>query len=346
MFRTTVLSVISGLMLTTAASPCGFHNYAPQPSLTDRLLESEDIVLARSTPEALFEFAAIKPLEGARGHIEIPFLVDTPTRHIFAADPAASVLFARDDSYGPWRRLALVDDTMAPVLANIMAQLPAWEAGDYLDRFKYFATLVGHEDLRIHKLALLELDQADYATLRRLEIDIDPARLLERINAPDVDGFNTIRILLLGLSAPEDIQQYLESAVDRRISSESKYLGAYATALIEIAGPQAVSDLTRQYLVDPSHSLLTRESLVEAIALHGQNENQAMDAIIAEAIEGALWVSPDLAGPVARQFGVRGDWSHQTPLQYLQDEGLVYIVSDQLDVSDYIKYAGQEKAKP
>lgn len=346
MFRTAILSVLSGLMFATTASPCGFHNYVPQPSLTDRLLGSEDIVLARSTPEALFEFASIKPLEGALGQIEIPYLVDSPTRRKFAADPTATVLFARDDAYGPWRRLALVDTTIAPVLAEIMTRLPAWEAGDYLDRFKYFATLVGHDDLRLHKLALLELDQADYPTLRGLDLDIIPSQLLARIDAPDVADLKAIRILLLGLSGSDEIRKYLESAVKESITSESQYLGAYATALIELEGPKAVRDITSGYLVNTSLSLLTRESLVEAIALHGQNGEEEMEATIPEAIGSALWVAPDLAGSVARQFGVRSDWSHLSSLQSLQNEGLVYLAADDLDVSDYLKFALQAKAKP
>lgn len=346
MIKLATFSVLTSFMIATAASPCGFHNYAPQPSLTDKLLGSNDIILARSTPDAPFKFVALTTLEGAQGDIDIPFLVDTITRKKFELNANATVLFARDDNYGPWQRLAFVDASMSPILTAIMERLPKWEMGDYLDRFEYFATLVGHEDERIHKLALLELDQADYSTLRDLQLEVDPTRLIAQLNSPYESQFKAIRILLLGLSGAEEARQYLEMNLEKSVGNEDQYLGAYSTALIELVGPEAVEEITSRYLADHRVSRLSHESLVEAIALHGQTGEVAMADTIASAIENALWIDPSLAGAVARQFGFRNDWSHYASLRNLQIDGSIFVQADQRDVADYLRFAKHAETKP
>ena len=97
----TVLSffLVGGLVLPSLGSACGFHNYAPQPTLVDRLLGSDEIVLARSAPNNPFKFKAYQALEGGLGSSEIPFLVDSITRRRFAMDANTAVLFARAGAY-------------------------------------------------------------------------------------------------------------------------------------------------------------------------------------------------------------------------------------------------------
>ena len=346
MFRNALASLFVGLTAATAASPCGFHNYAPQPTLIDQLLGSDDIVLARPAPNNPFRFEAFEALEGNLASSEIPFLVDSTTRRRLALDANASVLFARDGAYGPWQRLAFVDAAMAPVLETVMTRLPAWELGERVERFSYFATLVGHPDDRIHKLALRELDQADYSILRDLQIDIDPSRLLVRINDPYEFEFKAIRILLLGLSGKGQLRDRLEKGLEGSLMTESLYLGAFATAFMELVGPEAVTIIASKHLINRDLPPLTRELLVEAIALHGQTGDAAMETAITEAIESALWVDPGLAGTVARRFGARSDWSFQPALRALIEDGTVHLAADKQDITQYLTVSHQYGEQP
>ncbi len=339
MFRISASTLFLCLFMVTSATPCGFHNYTPQPTLVDRLLASDEIVLARAAPDNPFRFEAIQALEGDLASADIPQLVDSATRRRLAVDANASVLFSREDTYGPWQRLAFVDADMAPVLGTVMARLPSWEIGEDDDRFSYFATLVEHSDTRIHRLALRELDLADYSLLRDLELEVEPSRLLARLNDPIEAEFRPIRILLLGLSGDDQQRDLLKKGVESSVRSESLFIGAYATALIELAGPEAVTNLASSYLTDQNLSLFTRELLLEAVALHGQTGDPAMDEAIAVSIETALWVDPGLAGAVARRFGSRSDWMHHAALEALLLEGAVLASSDQQDVTQYLTLA-------
>jgi len=347
MYRTTLSFVLAiGLVVPTSVIPCGFHNYAPQPTLVDRLLGSDEIVLARSAPNNPFRFEAYEALEGSLGSSEIPFLVDSSTRRRFAKDSDAAVLFARDGAYGPWERLAFVDSAMAPVLSHVMERLPAWEVGDDIERFTYFASLVGHSDDRIHLLALRELDQADYSILRYLDLTVDSRRLLPRLNELNESEFKAIRILLLGLSDDIQLRDRLEKGVENSVRSEGVYLGAYATALIELVGPDAVTNIAASYLTNPELSLFARELLIEAIALHGGSEDKDIDAAILQALNSTLWIEPGLAGAAARQFGSRGNWSLQAVLQTLLEEGSILELADKQVASQYLTFAREAATQP
>ncbi|MBT3143527.1 hypothetical protein KL867_20940 [Ruegeria litorea] len=347
MYRTTLSFLLAaGLTVPTSVSPCGFHNYAPQPTLVDRLLGSDQIVLARSAPNNPFRFEAYEALEGGLNFSEIPLLVDSTTRRRFALDTNAAVLFARDGAYGPWQRLAYVDAAMAPVVRTVMARLPSWELGEGTDRFRYFTTLVGHPEDRIHKLALRELDLADYSLLRSLDLRIDTPRLVARLNHLNENEFKAIRILLLGLSDDIQLRDRLAKGVQYNVRSGGTYLGAYATALIELVGPDAVTNLAARYLTNREIPLQTRELLIEAIALHGGTDDQDMEASISQAINSALWIDPRLAAAAARQFGARGNWSLQDAVQALLEEGTVLGVANKQDVSHYVVLANEALEKP
>ncbi len=332
---------LAGVGLATSATSCGFHNYAPQPTLIDRLFGSDDIVLARPSPDNPFRYEAFKAFEGPLETVEIPFLVDSNTRTRFALNPEAAVLFARDGTYGPWQRIVFVDVAMAPVLDTIMAQLERWQYGEDLERFSYFATLIGHPDETIHKLALRELDQADYSILRQLTLQVDKDRLLEPLNGLyDVD-FKAIRILLLGLSGEASLRPVLARGVEESLLADGRFLGAFATALIELEGPDAVAHLTSTYLTDRSVPLLARELIVEALALQSLTDQKDLQDTITQAIEGVLWIDADLSWAVARQFGARANWSFAPALQAVMDAGTVYSAAERQDISQYLEIAKQ-----
>jgi hypothetical protein len=227
-----------------------------------------------------------------------------------------------------------------------MEQLPAWEFGEETNRFKYFATLIGHPDNRIHQLALRELDQADYSVLRTLDIPVDTDRLLDRIHEPNDADVKAIRILLMGLSGDQQLRSRLESGVQVGVGIESPYLGAYATALIELVGPDAITFLAATYLTEPGISLFAKELLIEAIAIQAATPDAKLQSSIFRAFNSMLWLEPRLTGAAARQFGARGNWSLQPALQVLLAEGSILDASNKKDVSQYIAFAEEVAANP
>lgn len=339
--RQSVVGPLIGILacMATAASACGFHNYAPQPTLVDRLLQSDHIVLARPDPDDPFRFMATRAIEGDAAFADIPFLVDSTSRRRLAADPEAQVLFARDGAYGPWQRVAFVDAEMRPVLQQVTARLPDWEIGDEQDRFATFAALLDHPDPVIRVLALRELDRADYGYLVAHKLRVDPGLILSQIDNPAETELRAIRILLLGFSDSDVARARLERGLAQAIRFQGTLTGAYATALIEMGGPGQARDVARRYLAAPDLTLAAREMVLDALALHGQYGEEDMANAIDLAVAEALKEAPELAPAVARQFGARGVWTQSQTLAAMVRERAIASPLDILAISQYVALA-------
>lgn len=340
-------AIIYGIGLVccaTGALACGFHNYTPAPTMVDVLLASDRIVLARSTRGDPFRYAPTKALAGELEHVEIPHLVDSTTRRRLSTNPEAQVLFAQDSDYGPWQRLAYVDADLVPILETVMARLPDWQSGDDRDRFATFAALLNHPNPELHRLALRELDQADYGVLRSLALDIDTASMAARLNVITEFDLKPIRILLLGLSGNPAILDQLEAGVARNINSGGGALGAYATAMVELGGPGAARILAERYLAQSDLAAPSREVIAEALAIHSLDGSSEMQNAVRTAVGKALISDASLAPLVARQFGARYDWSQHATLKTILRSGSVRSPLDVITVSQYVALA--EDAAP
>lgn len=332
-----IVAILAGSSL--AATACGFHNYVPQPTLVDRLIDSEHIVLARQNPENPFRYKVTTALEGSADNVNLPHLVDSVSRRRLTVDPDAHVLFAREGAYGPWQRVAFIDDEMRPVLNTVVTQLSEWQLGEDQNRFQTFAAYLTHPDKRVRTLALRELDRADYGFLISNKIPIDKAQILAEFNNPQQRDLRAIRVLLLGLAGGDGVHGRLEQGLDAAISFENSLTGAYATALIELDGPDRATTLARQYLTDPEVPEASKEALIEALALHSQYGDTQMNSAVADVVADILRQAPQLAPAVARQFGARQVWSQRDALATLVRDGSMKSPLDVLAISQYVAVA-------
>ncbi|TMV10018.1 hypothetical protein FGK63_02860 [Ruegeria sediminis] len=338
---TRLSAVLIGFLMgaASAAGACGFHNYVPQPTMVDRLIESEHVVLVRQDPANPFRYKVVEDLSGMDADADIPNLVDSITRRRLARSQDDVVLFAREGAYGPWLRVAYIDSAMQPVLRSVLDQLPEWRLGEDAGRFRTFAELLNHPDPVVGKLALRELDRADYGFLVSHKLQVDTGRILSRIDDRAEMDLRAIRVLLLGIAGGDAARDYLIRGMHRSAQLESTLLGAFATAMIEMDGPESVRTIAETYLSGPAYSAATQEMIVEALALHSQYGDETMQSAVAEAMDHALQAAPHLAPAVARQFGARGVWSQSDTLSSLVRNGSVRSMADVLTVSQYIALA-------
>lgn len=334
---TAVTLILAGTV--SGAAACGFHNYAPQPTLVDRLIGSDHIVLARQNSENPFRYEVTKALEGYADGVELPQLVDTVSRRRFAIEPDAQVLFVRDGPYGPWLRIAFIGQSMQPVLDAVLANLADWETGDELSRYRTFASFIDHPDTFVRTLALRELDRADYGFLLSEPLAIDAGRIMSRFNNPTQRDLRAIRVLLLGLSGNTSVLEPLTRGFENAARFESNLTGAYATAMIELEGARRAEAMARDYLVGRDIPAASVEAIIEALALQSQYGDDAMKETVAEAVSEAVQRDPRIAPAIARQFGARGVWSQQAAMSELVQTGGLASPLDVLAVSQYIAMA-------
>ena len=158
-------TLFAASLSASSSLACAFHNFEPQITVVDQLLASKEIALTRPSMDNTLDSLRYRPFRSIGsdlGSIEIPQWVDAATVDKFAENPEGYVLFARE-TYGKWTRMANVDGEMVPVFQDVLIRLDRWRAGDAADRMTYFAAQLGHPDIRVHRLALRELDRVDYA---------------------------------------------------------------------------------------------------------------------------------------------------------------------------------------
>ena len=181
------LTLATALAFGTAktVAACEFHGYIPDPTLVDILLGTEHVVVARPDP---VDPSRYKPTEALIGpwDITIPLAVSDDIRKQLSGDEA--VLLAREEAYGPWLELAVIDPDFRAIVDQVMKRQSDWIYGEDAERFQMFAGLVNHPNPDIRELALRELDRADYVVLWGLSIP-NVGRLRREIE--DVDRKST-----------------------------------------------------------------------------------------------------------------------------------------------------------
>ncbi len=301
-----VLTGVLGLSFGQNAGACAFHGYVPDPTLVDVLLATEQVVIARLDTTNPVQYAPVRALMGPDA-LDIPIAIDPTIRIRLSAAPAQRVLLARDGAYGPWLELAVLDDRYRSIIDHVLTQHSAWLLGDDQQRAQYFAGLVNDPNPDVRRLALQELDRAPYQVLKSLDRPIVQHLRQQLQSAPD--DLTPIRILLAGLSEDRSYGPILSAGLQSAVSDDVSYLGAYATALIELDGPSAVDSLLDRYLASDTLTLETRQKLLQALAIQHKAAAPVTRRSISRGVAQLMQTSPDLREPIARQFGIRNRWA-------------------------------------
>ncbi|WP_371226166.1 hypothetical protein [Roseovarius sp. 2305UL8-3] len=295
-----ILSGTLSLGTAGAAKACAFHGYTPNPTLIDILLATEQVVIARPAPSDPNRYMPLETLAGPDVQ-DIPIRMTPTTRALLNGKPSSTVLLARDGSYGPWLEIAILDETYRAFVSQVLHRQSELLLGGDKKRFRLFAELLNDQNPDIRRLALQELDRAPYGALKSLRLP-RVQNLRQDLETGDED-LMPIRVLLAGLSKDRSLTPYLSSELDAAIQREVPYMGAYATAMIELEGRAAVQDILDRHLKADGLSATTRERLLQALAIQYKTASGSTRRAIARGVADLLRTSPELGDIAARQFG-------------------------------------------
>ena len=338
------ISLITILILCVSSVDlfaCGFHNYIPEKTIVDRLLDSRRVVVARPDADDPFRYKVISYLMGNTGPVEINDLVDSTTRRKLLANPKDAVLFVMSERDRSWQRLVYLDDSFSKIIKTVLDNFEEWKSGFHHDRFRVFSNFYDHPNIALKELALLELDQAPYKLLRTLKLRINAEVLISELWSFRGLPFIQIRILLLGLTNSDtarlEIRKYLARAAFE--NRWNKSLGAFATALVEIDGASGLERLETYYFKNLNQPLDKLELVVEALAIHSQVGHDELKKSIKSKLENLVNVRPEAAALIARQFGKRKVWTQKNYLRTLLAEKIIQSQDERSLIENYIREA-------
>lgn len=340
------VALVAGGPSGGSAWACAFHTYKPERTAVDSLIEARQLVLARPDPKNEFVYRVVQVIRNGPAISQLPFLVNSQSRRRLAANPDDAVLFAAGNN-AQWRLVAYVDSDFRRIMQAVLKNAERWRTGYHPARLEMFAALQDHPNPALRDLSIRELDKAPYALLRRINVRIPPETLLASLWTREGYPYQSIRVLLLGLTRSSKARAEIRAFIDRVADwDEARNLGAFATALIELEGGGGVARLEDIILANRAQPLQKVEQVIEALAIHNRVGSPKLRKAITAALGRTVQARPETAAAVARQFAARGDWSQASSLKASLEQGTVAELPNRLAVESYLARAKAVGASP
>lgn len=334
-----------GVFIPASLVACAFDMVKPEKTVVDWLVGADRVVLARPAPDNPFSYRVTQVLHGVDAGPEIPHLVDSVTRRRLAADDEAAVVFVSTET-GAWRRVALHDDDWQLIVETAVANRRAWRAGMTIDRISFAEALQSSTVPGHRALVIGELDKVAYRDLQKFDLQIPTSELVAALTAREAQHYRAIYALLLGLRGDTAARAAIEGAVDQASEpwATPDNLGAFAAALIETDGADAVTQLSDLFFNDPAQPLAKVEQIVMAFSVHHALAEPNVQEEIDHSLFDLVQKRPEAGVPVARQFTLRADWSQSALIEPLVKTRTVSTMADLLTMSVYVAQARDAEA--
>ncbi|MEM7074614.1 MAG: hypothetical protein AAF484_05975 [Pseudomonadota bacterium] len=310
--RTLRSVALAGLLFslsTGQALACAFHAYLPDATLSAQIANAAEVIAARPSAKDPFRFETVAFLKGTPSESTPPHLVDSATRLRLARNPGDAVLFARE-SYGPWKRLLVLDQATRPLVDHMLDETwPSPARAD--DRQAVFSSLLAHPDQRLHLIALRELDGLPYAALRRGTYPISTRNILDDLLSLSEMPYAPIRILLLGVKGDDAAKRVIfERLAQSALVGTDIHLGAWMTAALESSGIEGLAELERLFLKPGSTATEAQlVQLVRALFVQKTEGDSALEAPIDDMMHRIAVLYPDVAPMIAQSFGATSEYA-------------------------------------
>lgn len=263
-----VVLIAIACLSSRIAAACSFDGFPIPDSIVDKLMASNQIVLARPDPGEEFRFKIIASLEGDHGASTVPQTLSSIERDRMISHPDDAVLFARRGYFGNWRRIGYIPARHRDLFERIANRLPDWRQGKDHDRAAFFTRHAADPDPLVRTNALIELGRQQYAVLRSLEHSTSADPLLERLAVLSEHYLVPIRLQLIGLSGDRSALSTMKGLLATAVQTNDQNLRHHAVAFIELGGAGALHELSTVYLSDSDVPPDARQSVMDAIALH------------------------------------------------------------------------------
>jgi hypothetical protein len=304
--QASLMSMIAAafLLTVTPAHACVLCLPYPQVTNADDVIGSSTAVFARENPARPFSYVVLETFKGRYDSGAIPLFLDSMTARALKLNPALRIILVENSPGGAWRALGMAGREYQ----SVMRQVAQWDkvSKTPAERATFFAHYLRHEDRRLAELAFLEVARAPYATLRDLKASVSRDEIYRIVNDLFHVEWHGLYILMLGMSdRPEDIAFVREKLKTAAAYGLTINIAAYATALIEMTGTDGVTQLTKEYFVEPGRSNAELIEIVKALSIQGTGGAVELRAAIVDAYGRLLAHHPKLAGYVANDLS---DW--------------------------------------
>lgn len=279
----------------------------PTRTATDELVQADTVVLARENPDKPWSFIVVEALKGDPGKATaINQFLNSFTRRMLQLYPERGVVFARGEgAKSNWRSLGFADKEFENVVRKIILMSPRWKILDQFDqeRLDFFAPYLGHKNRRLHELAYVEIGRAPYSAIKKLPANWSRKQIRLLLKNPVYLEWFPLAILMLAHTGTPDDQRFIRqrsmSHMHHRITVN---LSAWATALIEIDGEDAVEVIEKQYFRSSNRTKAELKAVTAALSEHGNDGHIYLRDRIVQSYSALLDTYPNMANLVTQDL--------------------------------------------
>lgn len=294
------LFIYLSMLMASSVFGCQICLPMPTESLADRIIDSDHLLLAREHPSKAYQIESIHTLKGNPSEVsEIDIFLDSSTRRKLTLDSNLSLLCGWTEEQKDWRRLALYDDSLAPVVSTILERSESWKINPD-ERLSYFAGFLAHEDSELSDLAHLEVAGAPYSKLLQYADRMPTDLLHEKLRNLRRMEWHALYILFLSQSENQRDHDYIREGLQNAARYNlARRAAPFATALIEIDGDAGIKLLSDLYLSEPGRRPEEIAAIYAALKVHGNEGRPELRDSIVNTYEEILKLSPALAPDIA-----------------------------------------------
>ena len=339
----------------------------PESTAADRLIAADIVVLARENPDKPFSYLAVEVLKGELDDRKIDLFVNSQTRRRLTKNPEGAVVLAFGGGpmvrvSGPWRDspatsktsprqwqvLGYASPEYRQVVQEVLMAFPRWQGTSGLEqRAQFFIPYLSSTEKAVRELAYLEVGMASYDTIRLADESVSDEQVQTFLAEDRYLEWRSLFILLLGVNATEADREVIRTQMDsNRRWSRNLNLSAWAAALIEVDDKEAIDWLEANYLGDRYRKPENVEEILKAMSVHGNRKVPELRARIIESYGSLIRTQPQLAGWVARDLLVWGDWRYRQALDDLRQSAADLDSASAYAIDTYVRRAASQDEQP
>ncbi|MGF1719324.1 hypothetical protein L4D20_04665 [Vibrio kyushuensis] len=271
------------LLFPTMSNACQLFYPMLQKTLADRLIESENVVMVRTSADSDRLFHVKNILKGEDLPVAIEQYVPLAFRNFISVDPDYTIVMIQRENGQDWLPLGVARRGNYEQLVKQIIDNKHWIANkrDDIDRLLVFAKLLGNQDLRIHELAYLEVARAPYEMIMEVSQSVDLPTMRNTLNNFNYANWHGLATLILGSSSEKQDEEWLSNELQSKHKFQiSRNLAAVVTAWIEMKSTQGLDEIISLYIKDQTRTEVEIEEIILALSTHANATPALQDEVV------------------------------------------------------------------
>lgn len=282
----------------------------PETTLTDRLLQNDEIIFARELPDSPYLFYPTEIIRGGMDTEPFKMFCDSFTRRKLSIIPGSAVVLAKRTEDEKWHFITFADIGFQSFIRTLISVGGEWSAQpNDRDRLQFFAKALNSEHSQIHIQAYLEVGRAPYSLIKTLAKEIDKTKIYDLLRDYRFIEWHNLYILILGQSRDAEDLKFIRDKVESTARfGTTQSLAAWITAFIESHPENGVAEVERLYFKSPNRTKGEIEQVMASMSVLGSQttsfnpETFKLRSRIVRSYRTLLDNYPEMSGNVAQNL--------------------------------------------